>query len=300
MLRWGRLAPSSFAVGISSNPNPIALAFDGANMWVTDLDDSRVTKIRASDGAILGNFGATIDSNGNPASVVHNPLYIAFDGKRLWIANNSTNTVGRIRASDGALAGEFPVGAAPSGVAVGIGNGGTGVVWVTNTGDGSVSVLDASDGSAITGSPVAIGGEPHEVMYDGTFAWVSDAAGTRVVKLLGTQVVGSFNVGAGPRGMAFDGQNIWVANSIDNTVTELNRSGNLVKTYNVGRQPEGVAFDGANIWVTNSLDNNVTEFRASDGTALGTFPAGTNPFGIAFDGSFIWVANATTTVVSKF
>ena len=34
-------------------------------------------------------------------------------------------------------------------------------------------------------------------------------------------VQGTFNVGTNPRGVAFDGACIWVANSQDNTVTRL-------------------------------------------------------------------------------
>jgi DNA-binding beta-propeller fold protein YncE len=36
---------------------------------------------------------------------------------------------------------------------------------------------------------------------------------------------GTFPVGSGPDGIAFDGTNMWVANSNDNTVTELPPAG---------------------------------------------------------------------------
>jgi len=48
---------------------------------------------------------------------------------------------------------------------------------------------------------------------------------------------------------AFDGSNIWVTNQASNTVTELQASnGVLLGTYNVGNTPKGIAFDGASIW----------------------------------------------------
>ncbi len=34
-------------------------------------------------------------------------------------------------------------------------------------------------------------------------------------------VLGTFNVGINPHAVAFDGANIWVANSISNTVSKL-------------------------------------------------------------------------------
>jgi hypothetical protein len=100
----------------------------------------------------------------------------------------------------------------------------------------------------------------------------------------------TFTVGTQPRGVCFDGANIWVANYGSNSVTKLAANdGTVLGTYAVGSLPAGVAFDGANIWVTNFGSNNVTKLRASDGTVLGTFSVGATPFGIVFDGTNIWV-----------
>ena len=37
-------------------PYPVGVAFDGANIWVTNPEYNGVTKLRASDGANLGTF----------------------------------------------------------------------------------------------------------------------------------------------------------------------------------------------------------------------------------------------------
>ena len=50
-------------------------------------------------------------------------------------------------------------------------------------------------------------------------------------------------------------------------------------TFPVESGPFGIAFDGANIWVANSGSNSVTELRASDGANLGTFSVGGGPLG---------------------
>ena len=106
----------------------------------------------------------------------------------------------------------------------------------------------------------------------------------------------SFPVGSSPKGVAFDGSNIWVANSGSNNVTKLRASDGVCVgtcTFNVGTNPQKIAFDGANMWVTNKDSNNVTKLRASDGVNLGTFPSGDSPVGIAFDGTSLWVTNYT-------
>src|SRR5438045_16570 len=57
-------------------PNPEGLAFDGENIWATSVGSNNVTKLRASDGALLGIFPA-----GGPNT------YIVFDGSNIWVTN---------------------------------------------------------------------------------------------------------------------------------------------------------------------------------------------------------------------
>src|SRR5438445_13489465 len=54
-----------------------------------------------------------------------------------------------------------------------------------------------------------------------------------------------------------------------------------VVTLPVDRGPEGVAFDGVNIWIANSVGNTVTKLRASDEAYLGNFPVGNRPVAVA-------------------
>ena len=71
----------TFAVGSF----PIAVAFDGASIWVTNNVSNNVTKLRASDGANLGTFPVGID-----------PVGLAFDGASIWVSNSGSNTVSRL------------------------------------------------------------------------------------------------------------------------------------------------------------------------------------------------------------
>ena len=102
---------------------PYNLAFDGTNIWAA-YSDGNLRKIRASDGTLLGTFAR----GGNGAR------FIAFDGFNIWVTNPNENTVTKVRASDGADLGGFPVGAFPNGIAFD----GTSV-WVANLSGGSVS-----------------------------------------------------------------------------------------------------------------------------------------------------------------
>ncbi len=70
-------------------------------------------------------------------------------------------------------------------------------------------------------------------------------------------------------------------------------------SFAVGNQPYWAAFDGDNIWVSNAGDGSVTKLRTSDGANLGTFSVGPGPRAVAFDGKNIWVANFGSNSVSK-
>jgi DNA-binding beta-propeller fold protein YncE len=61
------------------------VAFDGANIWVTNQDSNNVTKLRASDGLNLGTFAVGAHPDG-----------IAFDGANIWVANYSSSTVSKL------------------------------------------------------------------------------------------------------------------------------------------------------------------------------------------------------------
>jgi hypothetical protein len=67
---------------------------------------------------------------------------------------------------------------------------------------------------------------------------------------------------------------------------------NAVASFVTGTDPVYLAYDGENIWVSNELDNTITKLRAADGANLGTFATPPAPFGIAFDGQNIWVTRS--------
>ena len=114
ILRWyqANQAGISFATGSA----PWEVAFDGSNIWVSNLGGGTVTKLRASDGTNLGSFAAG-DS----------PVGIAFDGANIWVANFGNDRVTKLRASDGTNLGSFPTGMLPRGVAFDGSN-----IWVAN------------------------------------------------------------------------------------------------------------------------------------------------------------------------
>src|SRR5271166_244832 len=278
LLKWAPYSDVTFPV----ESGPFGVAFDGANIWVANSGSNSVTKLRASDGANLGNF-----------SVGNGPLGIAFDGASIWVTNRGSNSVTKLRTSDGATLGTFGVEFSPFGVAFDGAN-----IWVTN--GQSVTKLRGSDG--VTLGTFFVGGNTSGIAFDGVNIWIVAAGDFSYVSKLRASDganLGNFPINA-PGGIAFDGANIWVIGGNSNTVNKLRASdGTNLGSFAAGTSPAGIAFDGANIWVTNTNSNTVTKLRASDGVRLGTFSVGNYPIGIAFDGANIWVTNTNSNTVNK-
>jgi YVTN family beta-propeller protein len=140
---------------------PYFVAFDRANMWVTNYSSGTVTKLRANDGLALGTY-----------NVQNNPAGLAFDGSNIWVANHGSNSVSKLQASTGALLGNFPVQTEPFGVAFD-----GSAIWVANSGSSSVTKL-AINGSLL--GNYTVGSNPMAVLFDGNYIWVT-SIGTNTV-----------------------------------------------------------------------------------------------------------------------
>jgi DNA-binding beta-propeller fold protein YncE len=136
------------------------MAFDGTAVWSTNYGGGTVTKLRASDGKLLGTFQVGYGSAG-----------IAFDGADVWVANRRSGTVTELRASDGAVLGTFSTLGPPYGVAFD----GT-YIWVS--GDLYLEVLRASDGTVVASRKLQSEG----IVFDGVHIWTAAQAGNSLFR----------------------------------------------------------------------------------------------------------------------
>jgi len=280
LLRWyeavSMTAPITFSVG----NDPEGLAFDGDHIWVASFMDDTVTKLRASDGAVIGTY-----------NVGNAPRGVCFDGKYIWTANSGSDSVTKLRASDGVSVGTYSVDSNPVGIAFDGAN-----IWVTSLFSSTVTKLRASDGSLV--GKYGVGAEPTGVAFDGANIWVTNAGSDNVTKLRasdGTALI-TTSVGSVPAGIAFDGANIWVANysnGSNGSVTRIRASdGVVLNTFTGFDGPFGVLFDGGYIWVADR-GGSLVKLRADDGSVVATVRTPIGDFGgMAFDGSHVWVENS--------
>jgi len=279
--------------------SPQFVESDGVDLWVAQ-SGNEVSRVRGGDGKLLETWTGALSANGiavamgkifiaghaNPGSLYRidpsqpagavttvsstlgkNPFAVAFDGAKLWTANNGTG------ASDGGVSIVTPGAALP---------------W------SNVNVIVGFD--TLTG-----------ILYDGTNIWVADYGNVKLLKLdSGGAVLQSVTVGLHPYGPTFDGTNIWVPNFSSNSVSVVRASSGAVLatlTANGLNKPTTAAFDGQRILVTNAQGtDSVSLWKAADLTALGTFPTGTgtDPIWAASDGVSFWLALSGSDQLARF
>ena len=113
-----------------------------------------------------------------------------------------------------------------------------------------------------------------------------------------------------PIAFTTDGENIWVANWRENTISKLSPDGEELArlsagqipydfvTGGLGELPFGLEFDGSHIWIANAGHGTVNKMNL-DGVVEATYPVGAAPADLVFDGESIWVTNTSDDTVSK-
>jgi hypothetical protein len=269
--------------------NPASVVSDGADLWVAN-NDATVSRVRASDGKLLETWAGATNAFGvlaakglifvtgyadpgklyqidptQPAGLVTilpvtlgaNPSNLAFDGSRIWTANDS-GSVSIVTLNP------------PSVTTVtgfsslrGILYDGTNI-WVTSYVAAKLYRLD-SNGAII--QTLGMGDFPVNPVFDGTNIWVPNALGSglTVVRASTGTIVAGF-VGNGlqnPSTAAFDGERILVTNSGGDSVS-LWKAADLTPLGSVstgpGTTPAGACSDGHNFWITLSLSHKLARF----------------------------------------
>ena len=143
----GGLAANTY---LQTNGNGSGLTnLNGANITNNTINASALASDTFPNSRNLSLLGSLRwDLLGQRVNVGSSPVGVAFDGANIWVANNGSGTVTKVRASDGNIQGTFTVGTSPIGVAFDGTN-----IWVANAGSNTVTKLRVSDGVNLTCSP---------------------------------------------------------------------------------------------------------------------------------------------------
>jgi serine/threonine protein kinase/DNA-binding beta-propeller fold protein YncE len=114
------------------------------------------------------------------------------------------------------------------------------------------------------------------------------------------QITRTERVGAGASWLAYGAGAIWTANSRGNSVSQLRvRSGDVV-TIGVGSNPNRIAVRGNDAWVSNYNDHTLTRINARTSRVVGEpVPVGVNPYALAITDGSVWVTNVADDSITR-
>jgi hypothetical protein len=263
--------------------------------FITRAQDSAIK--RSSRRAALDQWWTPAPSLALPSTTVGiDPRIVRSDGADLWVANYYSDTVSRVRASDGALLGTW-TGASEVNYVL-VAEGYVYALAVTSP-NGKLYLIDPTQPPGpVTTLTSSLGDASQSMAFDGTSIWTANYGGHNFSKvshgLFGTTVTNITNSVTHPDAIIYDGSNMWVTDFTTGAekIAKLDPSdGHVLLSVPVGQQPGYPVFDGTNIWVPCS--NSVTVIRASTGAVIATLTGNglDEPFAAAFDGERIAVTN---------
>jgi hypothetical protein len=275
---------------------PVAAEFDGLDVWVSNRSDGSVSRVRSSDGSVVGTWTGGIQTYG---------LLVAM-GRIFVTSQNSPGALYRINPSlaPGAL----------TTVATNLGSNASGIafdgarVWTVN--DNSVSIVTpgATLPWTVTTVTTGFGLTMTGALFDGANVWVTDLSGGKLDKLdANGAILQTVTVQSSPGQPVFDGTNIWVPNVGSNSVSVVRASSGAILTTLFGNGLDGpltAVFDGQRVLITNNnvSGSSVSLWKAADLTTLGTFSVGASkgPWGACSDGSSFWIVLHTPGQLARF
>lgn len=134
-----------------------------------------------------------------------------------FLSRLDANSVGVIDASAARITSQLEVGSAPSALA-----GGGGFMWAASEADGTVSRIDPVTRAVQT---LSLDSDPAGVAYGGGSLWVTMPEKRAVAQIdpRTLKLVQAFPVGNAPGSVAADESGVWVANTLDGTVSRSSR-----------------------------------------------------------------------------
>jgi YVTN family beta-propeller protein len=263
---------------------------------------------------------STIPIDGRPSAVT-------VAGGRVWVADDENHTVQTIDPATSESVGD-PIGVAKNPIALFASRG---VVWVAHA-SGELSKIDAETREVSTqrvsrasfvsvaadtdGNVFAtdvrrgvwdVSGERWNALDDGAVRivasdgrlWVSGTEETVTRVDVETRKTRTFIVGLGPIGLAYDGKDVWVANSDDDSVQVVGQVVGEDGSVPVGVGPVAlVALDGA-LYVANQDGASVSVVDIEDRSVERTIDIGTQPRDIAAGEGSVWVVGTNREVLVR-
>jgi class 3 adenylate cyclase/streptogramin lyase len=210
----------------------------------------------------------------------------------------AANPVGELDPSTGEVVGGVHVGTTPTSLAYAAGQ-----LWVANFDDKTVQSIDVSTRTAAPAKGGVLA-NPTGIAVGGGFVWVTNGFAGQVVKIDPRQanVVVPIDVGSGVQGIAYDFDQVWIADPNEGRLLRLDPVTGDVTPIELkdGAQPLDVATGGGFVWVTDGQGGRV--FQVDPGTAAvkQSIPILTGqPARIAYGDGFVWATSTDSDSLTR-
>lgn len=225
------------------------------------------------------------------------PGPVAFGGGSVWVGNTEDRNLTRIDAASRSNAGTIALdNQTPTGIAYGKAEG----LWVAHGVRGKLSRIDPQFGQITSTLDVAGPSDQGSVALGGGFVWAvfGDSTIARVDPSV-PRHTGTGFAGLGPAAAIVVGDQLWVANSIGQSVQVFALATfdqGAIDVVPVGRRPSALVFGANAVWVANTGDDTVMRIDPSSPNSTDTIEVGDAPVAIAASPDAVWVANRGGTV----
>ena len=233
------------------------------------------------------------------------PETVAADDHTVWVANVADGTVSQIDIDKRRVVATITPNIGVEALAAGAGS-----AWIADSRRGRALRLDADLGDVAdsvrlpTTTKTGLPGTRRAAALDRGSLWVASAPLASVLRVdtRTRRVSGRVDVGNDPAGLAVGYGAVWVADSLDNTVSRIvpaGAGGAVTDTIPLGNGPGPIAAGEGAIWVANSRDGTVSRIDPATASVEAKIEVGRLPSGIAVGAGAVWVANSLSGTVSR-
>ena len=280
LLAYLLLKPGSAATeAIPLGSRPDGVVFGGNSVWVGHREGGDVSRVNPE----LMTETSKVPVNGTPDSLAWNE-----DSGEVWVTLQGTDGAVPINPRTEKPGSFVDVDAHPEGVATGFG-----AVWVANNRGRNVTrITDTEDAEQQVGN-----GPVHLAAADeNMWVTVSDEGAVKELDADSGRPTGRpVAVKGGPRGIAFDGEFLWVAASGAGQVAVIDPAERrVVERVPVDPNPREVRFGEDAIWVTSADAGTVTKIDPSSREIAGSVEIGGPTYGLAVGGGYVWATSPET------
>ena len=161
----------------------------------------------------------------------------------------------------------------------------------------SVAEIDAASGTVNSSVPVSRRPVGLAAAPDGV--WVANSVDRTVTHVAGSGTTRTVPVGPGPIAVATHGNDVWVANGDGSSVSHVSRTsvGEVGARIQAGNGLTSIAYGAGALWLANSVDGTVWRVDPSSGRKTLEVKAGPTLSAIAANDDSVWVTSETAGTV---